>query len=113
MTVAADRGDRARHVQAGDAVLRPAEPEAQDPHQVRLAPHQMTRAPVHAGRAYLHQDLVGGDNGLFDLRQAQAISGAVGVLNDRPHLITPRRHRGGQPCFTWLGPHGNLPFGHG
>jgi hypothetical protein len=73
----------------------------------------MTRAPVHAGRAYLYQDLVGGDNGFFDLRQAQAIGGAVGVLNDRPHLITPRRHRRGKPRFTWLGSHGDLPFGHG
>jgi DNA invertase Pin-like site-specific DNA recombinase len=55
-------------------------------------------------------EAVGGDNGLFDLRQTQAISGAVGVLNDRPHLITPSRHRRGPPCFTWLRSHDNLPF---
>src|SRR5690349_5789533 len=82
--VAADRGDGARHVQTGDAALRPAEPETQDSHQVRLAPHQMTRAPVHASRVHLHKDLIGGDDGLVDLSQAQLIGGAVDVLNDRP-----------------------------
>jgi hypothetical protein len=34
----------------------------------------MTRAPVQARRPYLHEDLVGGDNGPFDLRQTQAIA---------------------------------------
>jgi hypothetical protein len=57
----------------------------------------MTRASVHARRPYLHKDLAGGDNGPFDLRQTQAIGGAVDVLNDRPHHITPRRRHGVSP----------------
>ena len=109
----AGRGDRARHVQPGDAVLRPAEPEAQDPHQVRLARHQMPRAPVHPGRPDLHEDLAGCDHGLVDLGQAQPISGTVDILNDRPHRLLPRRCHRGRPCLSWLGSHGNLPFGHG
>jgi len=65
--VGAGRGDRARHVQPGDTLLRPPEPEAQDPHQVRLATHQMTRAPVHARRPHPHENLADRDNGLVDL----------------------------------------------
>ena len=61
------RGDRDRHVQPGDAVFRPTEPEAQDPYQVRLAAHQMTRAPVEARRPHLHEDLADCEDGPFDL----------------------------------------------
>ena len=106
--IGAGRGDRARHVQPGDAAFRPPEPEAQDPYQVRLAAHQMTRAPVDARRSHPHEDLAGCDNGPFDLCQAQAISGAVEVLNNRLHHL--RRCHQGWACISWLSSHGDLPF---
>jgi len=36
-----DCDDRAGHIHAGNAVLRPAEPEPHEPHQIRLARQQI------------------------------------------------------------------------
>ena len=73
----------------GHPVLRPAEPEPDDPHQVRRARHQVPRPPVQTGRVHPQQHLVVGDLGSVDLRRAQHVGGAVAVLHDRPHHCLP------------------------
>ena len=97
----ADRDNRARHVQSGHAVPRPAEPEAQQPHQIRLARHHMPGAPVHPGRPDLDEDLVVADAGPGHLAQPQHVlrHGAVPALRDRPH----RGRAGRRDRFCLLG----------
>ena len=80
-----DRDDGAGDVQSGHPVLRPAEPEAQDAHQVRPARHQVPGPPIQTGRAHLHQHLVVGDLGRAIRAGRKHLGRAVTVLHDRPH----------------------------
>src|SRR6478609_4479996 len=84
-----DRGDGPGDIHPGHPVLRPAEPEPHDPHQIRRARHQVPRPPVKTGRVHPHQYLVVGDLGSFDLRRTQLIGRAVAVLHDRLHHSVP------------------------
>ena len=96
-----DRDNRARHVKPGHPVPRPAEPEAQQPHQVRLACHHMPGTPVHPGRPDLDEDLVVADVRPGHLVQPHHVlgHGAVPALRDRPH----RGRAGRRDWFCLLG----------
>src|SRR5205814_5332762 len=98
-------GDRASDVQPWDALLRTAEAEADDPHQVGLARKEMPGAPIHPSGTHLDEGLVRGDGGLVGFGQTQNVGGAVGVLDDRTHhilLAVP-------PLGHSRAPHGGMP----
>ena len=95
--VGADRLDDPGQLRTQSGDLRPAQPVAGGPEQVGQPSHDVPRAPVQAGRADAHEHLFITDIGHLHLAEAQDVSGAVTVADDRLHRLAPRREC--RSCF--------------
>jgi hypothetical protein len=105
------RDDRAGDIDAGHPILRPAEPEPDDPHQIRGARHHVPGPRIQTCRVHAEQHLMVGDLGSVDPRRPEHLDRAVAVLHDRPHLDPRRRlvRNGGRQALAGKS-HDRFPF---
>ena len=88
----ADRRDPSGDILPRHAVLRPPQPEAHQPHEVRPPGHEMPDARIEAGRVDLHQHVALAHPRPLDVPEPQHVGRAVFVLDDclHPRLHGPR-----------------------
>jgi hypothetical protein len=84
--VQTDRLDAPGDVVAEQRILRSAEAETRETHDVRHPGHQVPDALIDPRCLHAHQHLTLACDRLVDLRESQNLDGAVGVPHHRLHV---------------------------